>query len=480
MQPKSDFSLKKTALAIVTMGSFLTPFMSSSINLALPSIAKEFASGTFLLSWVATSYILASAAFLVPFGRLADIIGRKKIFTLGVFIFLISSILCGLAWSIETLIFFRMIQGLGGAMIFGTSMAILTSIFPPQERGRVLGLNVAAVYIGLSLGPVLGGAINHNLGWHYLFFLPALICLPLAYFLLFKLPGEWKGAEGEKYDLTGAVLYAVGISAFIYGFSSVTASPWAKYILVLGLVFLAVFIRYAMKLEQPVLNLRLFSGNKTFAFSTLAALINYSATFALGFILSIYLQIIMGFTSQGAGLILLSQPVMMALLSPFAGKLSDIAEPRLVASLGMGLCTLGLLVFAFININTPLWLIVLNLIVLGMGFALFSSPNSNAAMGAVEKRFYGVASATLGTMRLIGQAISMAIVTLILAIYVGNMELSLAPGDLIIKGSKITFIVFAVLCLCGIFPSLARGNINTAGASERLQQMPDNRYNIPG
>lgn len=454
-----DANLKRTTLVVVTIGSFLSPFMSSSINLALPAIAKEFGGGTFLLGWVATSYILASVAFLVPFGRLADIIGRKKIFTAGIVIFLITSVLSGLAWSITSLILFRSLQGIGGAMIFSTAMAILTSVFPQQERGRVLGLNVAAVYAGLSLGPVLGGVINHNLGWHYLFFIPASLSVLLLYLLVFKMPGEWKGSEGEKYELKGAVLYAVGISAFIYGFSSITTSYWAKFILLSGAALLILFIMSSLKSKNPLLDLRLFSSNKIFAFSAIAALINYSATFALGFILSIHLQIVMGLTSQGAGLVLLSQPIMMTLLSPFAGKLSDVIEPRIVSSMGMGLCAVGLLSFTFLTFNTPLWLIVLNLTLLGIGFAFFSSPNSNAAMGAIEKKFYGVASASLGTMRLIGQALSMAVITLMFSLYVGDVELSLAASDSILNGTKTAFLVFSVLCFCGIFPSLARGNV---------------------
>jgi len=457
---QQDASLKKYTLLVAATASFLTPFMGSAINLAIPSIGREFNSTTFLLSWVATSYILASAAFLVPFGRLADIVGRKKIFITGVVSFCVSSLLCGLAWSIESLIAFRVLQGIGSAMIFGTGMAILTSVFPPRERGKVLGINVATVYIGLSLGPVLGGALNHNLGWASIFYFTAGISVFVIFLAVFKLKGEWAGARGEKFDLAGAVLYAVGLVSFMYGMSSIAASPRAKYLLILGLALMIMFIRHEIKVAQPVLNIRLFTRNVTFAFSNLAALINYSATFAVGFLLSLHLQVVMGYDSQKAGLILLSQPVIMALLSPFAGRLSDRVEPRVVASWGMTFTALGLFVLSFITKDTPLWLIIINLAVLGTGFALFSSPNSNAVMGSVEKRFYGVASSTLGTMRLTGQAISMAIVTLLLAMYIGNVELSNASTDLINKGAKTAFVIFTVLCVGGIFASLARGNVN--------------------
>ncbi|MGI6711494.1 MAG: MFS transporter, partial [Bacillota bacterium] len=313
-------SIKRYTLIIVSMASFLTPFMGSAINLAIPSIGKEFGISTFLLGWLASSYLLASAAFLVPFGRLADIVGRKKVFVLGISIFALSSILCGIAWSIEMLIFSRILQGTASAMIFGTGVAILTSVFPPHERGKVLGINVATVYTGLSLGPVLGGVMNHHLGWQSIFIFTAVIAAAAAIVTIMKMRGEWAGAKGEKFDITGAILYSIGLIALMYGISAVAEIPSAKYLLVLGIVILGIFILYELKAKAPVLNLSLFK-NVTFAFSNLAAFINYSTTSGLGFLLSLYLQIISGFDSQVAGLILLSQPVIMALLSPFAGSL---------------------------------------------------------------------------------------------------------------------------------------------------------------
>lgn len=453
-------SLRKYTLIVAMTASFMTPFMGSAVNLAIPSIGKEFPSNTLLLSWVVTSYILASATFLLPFGRLADIVGRKKVFLVGISVFSLSSLFCGLAWSIDVLIVFRVFQGVGSAMIFGTSMAILTSVFSPQERGRVLGINVAVVYIGLSLGPVLGGFMTYNFGWQSIFYLIFVVGVLIVPFTVLKLEGEWLGSEGEKYDIIGAVLYSVSLVMLMYGVSSISNSAWAGYIAAVGLFLMILFVWYEFRVEQPVLNIRLFRKNTAFTFSNLAALINYSATFAVGFLLSLILQVVMGYNSQTAGLILLSQPVMMAILSPFAGKLSDRVEPRIVSSWGMALTTLGLIVFSLITINTPIWLVIVNLCLLGTGFALFSSPNSNAVMSSVEKRFYGVASATLGTMRLTGQAVSMAIVTLILVYYVGNVGLSPLYSELLISSARLAFIVFSVLCFVGIFASLARGNIN--------------------
>jgi EmrB/QacA subfamily drug resistance transporter len=434
--------------------------MGSAVNLAIPSIGRSLNGSAVMLSWVVSSFLLTTAALLLPIGRLADIFGRKKVFLLGIFIFSLFSVLCGFAWSLRSLIAFRIFQATGGAMIFGTSIAILTSVYPPQERGRVLGMNVASTYTGLSLGPVLGGVLNHQIGWESIFYFGALLGLVTFLFAVTKLKGEWADAKGEYFDLPGAVIYMAGIAATIFGFSSIAASFQAKYIFGVGLILMAIFARHEAKAPQPLMNVRLFSGNATFAFSNLAALINYSATFALGFLLSLYLQIVRGFDSQIAGLILLFQPVLMASLSPFTGRLSDRLEPRVVASWGMGLTALGLLAFVFIEESTSVWKIILALILIGVGFALFSSPNTNAVMGSVEKKFYGVASSTLGTMRLLGQAISMAISTLIIHLYLGDVKLSLASQHALEKSISTSFAVFAIICFMGVFASLARGNIN--------------------
>ncbi|MDD4169295.1 MAG: MFS transporter [Desulfotomaculaceae bacterium] len=454
-------SLKKSALLVATLASFLTPFMGSAVNLAIPSIGEQFGSSTVTLSWVVTSYLLASAAFLVPFGRAADLWGRKKVFTIGVALHTLFSFLCVVAGSMETIIIFRCLQGFGGAMIFGTSVAILTSVYPPRERGMVLGFNAAAVYTGLSLGPVLGGFLVHYLGWRSIFLFTALWGLPIIYLAIFKLKGEWAEAKEEKYDLPGAFIYVFAIIALMYGLSSVAAVTWAKWLLFIGLLGLIMFILLQFKAPFPLLNLKVFSGNKAFIYSNLAALINYSATFAVGFLLSLYLQVVQGFDPQQAGLVLLSQPVIMAMLSPLAGKLSDRIEPRIVASAGMMITVIGLLVFYFIDQFNGLWAIIANLSLLGAGFALFSSPNTNAVMGSIEKKFYGVASSTLGTMRLTGQAFSMSIVTLLLAHYVGNVQLTKDSASLLLAGSKVTFLIFAAICLFGVFASMARGKVKT-------------------
>jgi EmrB/QacA subfamily drug resistance transporter len=447
-------SKKMIALIIVTLANFITPFMASSINIALPTIGKEFAANAILLSWIPTSFLVTTAIFAVPFGRISDIFGMKKIFTYGMIIFTISSLLSALAPSAISLIFFRIIQGIGGAMIFVTAVAIIILVFPPKERGKVLGITISAVYIGLSLGPILGGFLTQNLGWRSLFYFTVPIGLIVLILTILKLKDEWAISKGEKLDLKGSIIYGFTILMVMSGFSMLPGNM-GIIMIILGILGLITFITLETRIESPVLNLNLFK-NTTFAFSNLAALINYSATFAVTFLLSLYLQYIKGLDAQTAGIILVSQPVLMALIAPFAGRLSDKIEPRIIASIGMAITTLGLFLFTFINQKTAFWYIVIALAILGIGFGLFSSPNTNAIMGSVKKRFYGVASAMVSTMRLIGQALSLGIVIMIFSLYIGSVQIAPSYYPNLLESTQIAFIIFTILCFIGIFASLAK------------------------
>lgn len=458
MAEKTD-SLEKYALLAVMSTSFMVTFMGSSINLALPSIGSEFHASAIMSSWVITGYILSTAALLLPFGHLADIIGRRKIYLLGTISFVAVTIASTLAHSIVPFLIWRILQGVSAALIFGTGMAILTSVYPPQKRGQALGYSTAVTYLGLSVGPVLGGIMNQNLGWRSIFYLTACIGLVAALIIWRRLVGEWAGAKNERFDRLGSLFYALGLSILLYGLSSLANVFWAKYAAVLGVVLLLIFVAIELKLDHPILQASLFRHNQAFTFSNLAALINYSATFAIGFLLSLYLQLVIGYNSQQAGLILLVQPVIMAVFSPLSGSLSDRIEPRLVASLGMGLSTIGLFGLTFVTSNTPIVFIMSLQVLMGLGFALFSSPNTNAIMSSVQPRFYGIASSTLGTMRLVGQASSMAVVTMVIAIYVGHASLTASSAPAILSSMHTSFLVFTVLCVLGVFASLARGQV---------------------
>ncbi len=449
---------KRVVLLVASLSSFLTPFMGSAVNIALPEIGREFGMDAVMLNWVATSYLLASAIFLLPFGRVADIYGRKKVFIYGIGIFTCSSLLVACCPSAGMLIGLRVFQGMGSAMIFGTGVAMLTSVFPAGERGRALGITIAAVYLGLSLGPFLGGVLTEQLGWPSVFL--AVVPLGLIVFVgaVWKLEGEWADARGEAFDFAGSVLFGLALIGLMYGFSQLPSLTGAGMICA-GVVLLLLFVRLELHTPSPLMDVRLFRDNRVFAFSNLAALINYSATFGVSFLLSLFLQYIKGFSAQTAGLVMVAQPLVMTAFSPLAGRLSDRVEPRLVASAGMALTSGGLLLLALLGSGTPIWFIVMSLLIIGLGFALFSSPNTNAVMGSVEKRFYGIASASLATMRLTGQMISMGIVLIVFAVYLGRVEITPEYHPAFIFGVRTAFLTFAVLCMLGTGASLVRGRV---------------------
>jgi len=447
---------KKVVLLVVTIASFATPFMGSSINIALPSIGREFAIDAVLLAWIPTSYLLAATVFLLPLGRIADIYGRKRIFMYGIFIYTISSLLAATSTSALMLILFRIPQGIGGAMIFGTSVAILISAYPKEERGKALGINVAAVYLGLSLGPFLGGLLTQHLGWRSIFLVNLPLGLTIITLLFWKLKGEWAEAKGEKFDLSGSVIYGSAIVAMMWGLSLLPGTLGAG-VIAIGILGILAFVWWETRTASPILNMGLFKNNRVFAFSNLAALINYSATFAVTFLLSLYLQYTKGFSPQIAGMVLVSMPAVQAIFSPLAGRLSDRIAPQILASAGMALTTIGLILLTFLSQNTAIGFILVSLMVLGLGFAFFSSPNTNAIMSAVESRTYGVASATLATMRQVGMMLSMGIAMLLFAIYIGRVEITPEYYSLFLESTRIAFVIFAALCFVGIFASLARG-----------------------
>jgi len=451
-------SIKKSVLIIATIGSFITPFMGSSINVALPEIERTFQIDAVLLSWIATAYLLAAGVSLVPFGRIGDIYGRKKILAWGFAVFSFSSLLLALSISASMLILFRILQGIGSGMIFATSMAILVSVFPPQERGKVLGITVSAVYIGLSSGPFIGGVLTLHLTWRSLFLLNFLLGFMVFYLIHWKLKGEWAEAKGEKLDIIGSLVYGVTLISIIYGLSLLPSlnSIW---MILVGLAGMIIFVKWENQIKHPIFDVSLFKKNKVFALSNLAALIHYSSTFAVTFLLSLYLQYIKLFDPQITGIILMSQPIMMALFSPFAGKLSDRIEPRIIATIGM-LITCGmLLVLSFLQELTSLVYIISCLLLLGFGYALFSSPNMNAIMGSVEKKFLGIASGSAGTMRVLGQMFSMGVATLVVSIFMGRVQITESSYPDLLFSIKVSFMIFCMICFGGIFASLIRGNI---------------------
>jgi EmrB/QacA subfamily drug resistance transporter len=456
-----DRARQRVALATAILASFLTPFMVSSVNIALPVIGNQFSLNAATLGWIATSYLLAAAMVLMPAGKLADIVGRKKLYAIGLGVYAGASFLCALAASGFSLILFRIFQGFGAGVMFATGLAIVTSVFPLEKRGMALGIVAGATYLGLSVGPVVGGLLTHYLGWQSIFWGTAPVGLTALALVLLGLQGEWAEARGESFDLAGSIVLAISLPAMIYGTSSLPA-PLGILLLAAGLLGIAGFFLIEARVPFPIFPVKLLHHNRTFAFSSLAALINYSSTFAVTFLLSLYLQHIQGLPPQKAGTVLVAQPIIMAAVSPLAGRLSDKIEVRILASLGMALVALGLALLAFLDKQTRLAYVVIALIVLGLGYGLFSSPNMNSIMSSVDKHLYGVASATVGTVRLIGQMLSMSIAVLIFTLVIGQVQISPAVYGQLLTSVRIAFAVFALLCFAGIFASMIRGRLHSS------------------
>ena len=524
-EPQSNKISRLPLLAVVMITSFLTTFTGSALNLSVPAISTEFHAGAVSISWIVTGYILASAVLSVPFGRFADLRGKKPVLVTGQLLFTACAFLCSIAWNIETIIAFRLAQGIGAAMIFATNVALLVASYPPEKRGKMIGLSVSATYAGLSLGPVVGGVMNHHFGWRSIFYITAALAASAALLAIFRLKepadhpetltaagtgniAEAAGAAGtgnsvpvtgaaevekkipaagavgtgnndpetgaaevekkipaaggnsgekkQKMDLTGCILYSSMLACIMYGFSSITTGILAKILLPLGILLFIPFVRHESRTKDPLVNLDMFRKNTVFTFSNIAALLNYGASYAVSYLLSIYLQTVLGFDSQIAGLILITSPVFQTVLSPVAGRLSDRYSPFVLTSCGMAISAVGIFSFIFLRQGYPLGLVIAALVVIGVGFAFFSSPNTNAIMSCVDKADYSIASSVTATSRSIGHTLSMAIVTTVVAVTVGNVTLASASPQSVLFAMRVSFIIFTILCVAGIFFSARR------------------------
>jgi EmrB/QacA subfamily drug resistance transporter len=443
-------------LAVIFISSFFNPLMGSAVNIALPSIGKELSMNAVSLSWIAMAFLLSSAVLLVPFGKLADIWGRKRMLLFGNIFFTFSTLLCAFAPSGFMLIASRFLQGFGSAMILSSGMAIVISAFPPEKRGTIIGWNTSAVYVGLSAAPLLGGILTQAFGWQSLFFINAAAGFLIIAGIIFGVRAEWAEAKNDRFDFTGSAIYVLSMSSLMYGFSKLPGT-FALVLTVSGAIGLVFFVVWELRDKSPVLNMGLFRDNKIFAFSNLAALINYAATFGITFLLSLYLQSVKGLSPRDAGMIMITQPVLMAIVASVSGKLSDRIDSRILSSAGMGVIVAGLISLIFLTTESSTLYLVITLMLLGFGFGLFSSPNTNSVMSSVEKRYLGTASATLGTMRLTGQMFSMAIAAMSIHIFVGDEAISGSNIHGFMHSLRVVFMIFAVLCLLGVFASLARG-----------------------
>jgi EmrB/QacA subfamily drug resistance transporter len=455
---------KRAVQLTMALSSFLTPFSGSSFNIALPSIAAEYGLSAISMSWASLAYLLSSAMFLIPFGKLADMYGRKRVYLYGITVFTVASGLLALYPSSATIVALRAMQGLGSAMIFGTGVAILVSVHGPEERGAVLGVNAAMVYVGLSVGPSLGGFLTTGFGWRSIFLVNVGVGLLIVVTTLLRIRDEWAEASSRSFDLRGSALYSLMLLVLMYGMSNLPSTGAYSFILG-GLALLGAFIYIESRAENPVLDVNLFRSNKAFSFSNLAALINFSATYAMTLLLSMYLQYIKALNAQEAGIVMMASPITQAIISPLAGRLSDKVEPHRIATVGMAITSLSLVPFMFMDGGTSFVYVAGSLALLGVGLALFSSPNTNAIMGSVDRRFYGVASSTVGTMRLTGQMLSTGIAMTMFAVNLGGSQIVPELYPVLLSSIKVTFTIFFFLCLPGVAASMVRGRLNNGVAA---------------
>ncbi|MBQ9707724.1 MAG: MFS transporter [Firmicutes bacterium] len=327
---------RKTIVVVVILTSFATAFTGSSLNLSLPAIAFDYGQSATMVGWMVTIYALSVAAFAVPFGRIADITSRRRILLIGIAVF---SACCGLSAvspNFTLLLILRFAQGIGASMVFSTNSAIIISAFPPNMRGKAIGFNLAATYTGLSSGPVIGGIMNQHLGWRSIFVFTCILTLAALCLACLKVPRDSVQIKNRPLDLKGNLLFVVFIISFMFGLSQIAESlVQAVIFIAVGVVCGILFILHEYREEDPAVNVRLFKSNIGFGLSNLSAMMNYSVTAGLSYLMSLYLQVIQGFSSQTAGLIMVSQPLIMALFTTHMGKLSDRISPFKLSSGGM-------------------------------------------------------------------------------------------------------------------------------------------------
>jgi MFS family permease len=447
-------SKQRIVLATVTATGFLTAFAMSGVNVALEQIASDLSLSAVAISWVTLASVLGTGALLMPMARVADFRGRRFVYNAGLAGFAVFCFASGFAPNGAVLILTRALQGVAAAFLFSTTVAMVTLAYPPETRGRALGLQVSGVYLGLTLGPVLGGILTQNLGWRGLFMVVGGLNL-LNFIVPFRaLRGlEWREPKTDPFDVWGSVAWICALSALIIGFSYLPGL--AGYILIpVGVVGLAGFVLLEGRAADPILNVSLLRNNRVFASANAAAFINYSATTAMTFLVSLYLLYNRGLGAQTAGFVLVVGPFVQAAVSPLAGRLADRVEARFVASTGMALCAVGLFALSFLKETTPYWYLITVLSVLGLGFGLFSSPIIHTVMGSVDRRYVSVAAATSSTMRVSGQSFSMGIAALVLAVVVGRHEIGIADHVHLLTSIRILFLFFAPLCVLGVVASL--------------------------
>ncbi len=448
-----DDAKKRAVVLAVSVTQFAIPFMFSAVGVSLPVIGREFGASGLDLSLIESMYIGGVAAVLLPFGRFADMHGREPVFRLGVLLYAIFTLLLGFVHDINLLTLLRMGQGISGALTIATNMALLTDSVPPKERGRAMGIAVAAVYVGLSIGPYLGGLIATELGWRWIFYLGT-IPLGISYIVSrINLKGKFHSST-EKFDYAGSGLIIFSVAAFVFGGTNLNTGLPGIASLLAGLLGFTVFIFMQNRTEYPLVDLVVFKERLDFSEAALVQFISYAGTFGIVFLFSLYLQSIKAMTPHEAGTVLVVQPLIQAVLSPLVGKWADVYYPRVIAMLGMVICTVGSIMGALVGPETSLVYLYTMFVMLGIGFALFSAPNMIILMGSVPPSKFGFASAITGALRTIGMVSSMVIIAIFLSVYMADTPVSHETSVSYMKVMHGALITLSGFCVFGVLISL--------------------------
>ncbi|BBD09613.1 MFS transporter [Desulfovibrio ferrophilus] len=443
-------SQQRAGLYTITITQFSLVFMLSAVAVAVPTMGREFGAKASELGLVESAYISSVAMLLFPVTRLADWLGRSFVFALGVAVFTVVSVLLPVTRTIDQFNFLRVFQGAGGAMMVSTGLAILADLFPHgQGRGKALGIASAGVYLGLSAGPWLGGLITTYLGWRYIFYIGAVPCAICLVVTLRSLRWRPRRTSGVRFDWLGALLCGAGMVLLSHGgshFHDLTG----RLMLLGAIMFLVAFVAWEARSDCPLVDLKLFAGNKAFAYGSGVQFISYAATFGITFLVSVYLQMVLGLSASQAGLILLAQPVMQVLFSPLGGNMADRWPPHQVAALGMVLATLGLGTALMLSPESARLLVVVALALCGSGTAVFATANTTVIMGSVGASHYGVASAMVAAARTTGMTVSLVSISVVLALTVGAQAVDLQSMPQFMSAMRIVLTGFVFFSALGI------------------------------
>lgn len=435
-------------LGTIGVGTFMTALDGSAVNTVLPVLLRELHTTVAGVEWVTTVYLLVVSVLLLSFGRAGDLRGHKRLYIAGFVLFVLGSALCGLAPSAGALIALRGLQAVGAAMLIANAPAILTKSFPAEQRGRALGALGTFTYLGLMAGSPLGGWLTSALGWRSVFYINIPVGALAIALGLRHIEDDRPEPTGERFDVPGALLFTAGLVALLVALNQGHAWGWSS-APVLGLfgaaaLLLAGFVAVERRRSSPMLDLSLF-GNRTFSASTVSALLNYICVYSVLFILPFLLIQGRGLDPQHAGLVLAAQPIVMAVIAPLAGSLSDRIGSRLLATLGMLSLAAGIFLLAMLAEGSSLAAIAAALGVVGLGVGLFVSPNNSALMGAAPRHRQGIASGVLATARnlgmVLGVGLSGAVFTTVLA--------RLSPPDGLVQGVRASLFVAAGIAVTG-------------------------------